>query len=153
MRRTVPLVVVTFIILGIASSAYAKFWGWEIDWLKWEYKYENWRCLTAVPNPNPSPQTVSYTHSETRYVSINACAGLADVVEAKIGYERGYSVTDSVTITLTLPAYRTVYWEKRWKYKYYCGGATEYKFWTPVRHSRWSAVVPVTLYLRGRIGY
>jgi len=124
MRKTILLMVVTFVILGIASSVYAKFWGWEIDWSTWQYRWENWYCLAAVPNPNSSSQTVSYTHSETRYVSISACAGLVDVVEARIGYEEGYSVTDSVTISLTLPPDHTVYWEKRWKYKDYYGGAT-----------------------------
>ncbi|HCZ07333.1 MAG: hypothetical protein PWP37_1156 [Thermotogota bacterium] len=151
MRKTILLMVATLVILGIASSVYAKFWGWEITTLySWESWKGEWELAGSLNNVSPYTTTLSQSFSSTSYVRISACVGLDEVIEARIGYEAGQQITRTYTISVSVPPYSKVYIYERWWAKYYCGSAVKYEFWEIVDAANWSACVPKSLHYEVR---
>ncbi len=151
MKRTVLLVVNMLIILSIASSVYAKFWGWEIVTTYLTHRYTPWKYVTPpISNYSLDPMTVTRTKTVTASASINASVSIKSLVEAEVGFSASYSKSETISISVVVRPGYTLYWEARWSYIFYSGKATYYTFWVPVKTETWSAKKPINIYERVR---
>ncbi|RAO98345.1 hypothetical protein PW5551_10420 [Petrotoga sp. 9PW.55.5.1] len=86
----------------------------------------------------------TFSRSVSKTVTISTSSGFSSIVEAKIGYSQGQTITDTISSSITLPPLYTVDWYVDWRIRSYNVTAQFRNVFGNITDTgSWSATVPL----------